>query len=49
MWRIGEQIAQMDSRIATIPVGLNPHAVAVNPLTNKIYVANSFNGAGAIA
>jgi len=46
MWRVGEQIAQMDSRIATIPVGLNPHAVAVNPLTNKIYVANSFNGAG---
>jgi YVTN family beta-propeller protein len=46
MWRVGEQTAQMDSRIATIPVGLKPHAVAVNPLTNKIYVANSFNGAG---
>lgn len=45
-WLVSEQTAQMDSRIATIPVGLNPHAIAVNPLTNKIYVANSFNGAG---
>ncbi|MGA2631822.1 MAG: choice-of-anchor D domain-containing protein, partial [Terriglobia bacterium] len=24
----------------TIPAGLSPHAVAVNPVTNKIYVAN---------
>jgi YVTN family beta-propeller protein len=46
MWRVGEQTAQMDFRSATIPVGLNPHAVGVNPLTNKIYVANSFNGPG---
>jgi|SRR5215470_4548385 len=25
---------------ATIPVGKNPVAIAVNPVTNKIYVAN---------
>ncbi len=28
------------SVIATIPVGTNPHGVAANPLTNRIYVAN---------
>jgi hypothetical protein len=28
---------------ATLPVGINPNAVAVNPATNKIYVPN-FNG-----
>lgn len=26
---------------ATVPVGTNPYAVAVNPVTNKIYVAES--------
>jgi hypothetical protein len=25
---------------ATVPVGTNPVAIAVNPTTNKIYVAN---------
>ncbi|HEX8249594.1 MAG TPA: hypothetical protein VF599_15560, partial [Pyrinomonadaceae bacterium] len=34
-----QKVAAQES-IATIPVGMNPLAVAVNPLTNKIYVAN---------
>ncbi len=32
--------------IATIPVGMGPSQVAVNPATNKIYVANRGNGTG---
>jgi YVTN family beta-propeller protein len=28
---------------ATIPVGSNPNGVGVNPLTNRIYVANNGN------
>lgn len=30
---------------ATVPTGFNPEAVAVNPVTNTIYVASRFNGA----
>ena len=33
--------AAADSAGATIPAGTNPFAVAVNPVTNKIYIANS--------
>jgi len=33
--------ARAASVIATIPVGNNPHGVAVNPTTNRIYVANT--------
>lgn len=32
--------AVAESVTATIPAGANPRAVAVNPLTNRIYVAN---------
>ena len=31
---------QTDTIVATIPVGALPDAVAVNPLTNIVYVAN---------
>src|SRR5438876_8321881 len=33
--------AHSDVVVATIPVGAEPYAVAVNPVTNKIYVANT--------
>ena len=29
---------------STIPVGANPYGVAVNPVTNKIYVTNENSG-----
>src|SRR5271157_1009853 len=32
--------------IATVPVGMGPREVAVNSVTNKIYVANFGNGSG---
>ena len=32
--------AAADSAGATIPAGTDPYAVAVNPVTNKVYVAN---------
>ena len=32
--------ASADSFQSNIPVGVNPQAIAVNPVTNKIYVAN---------
>ena len=35
------QSASADQVVATIPVGTNPGAIAVNPSTNTIYVANS--------
>ena len=31
-----------DIALATIPVGAKPWALAVNPATNRIYVANEF-------
>ncbi len=34
------------SVLATLPAGTNPYAVAVNPVTNQIYVAN--NGGGSV-
>ena len=35
--------------VATVPVGINPVAIALNPMTNKIYVANCVpSGANAI-
>jgi YVTN family beta-propeller protein len=34
---------ETDASIVTIPVGLSPNAVSVNPLTNTIYVVNSDN------
>lgn len=36
--------ARADSAAATVAAGTNPIAVAVNPVTNKIYVANSSSG-----
>lgn len=39
LW-MGERVARVDSVSATISVGPFPGAVAVNPVTNKIYVAN---------
>ncbi|HWU37189.1 MAG TPA: YncE family protein, partial [Candidatus Acidoferrum sp.] len=30
--------------LATVPVGVHPQAVAINPVTNKIYVANMGDG-----
>jgi YVTN family beta-propeller protein len=33
--------ASATSVIATVPVGYRPHGVAVNPLTNRIYVSNA--------
>jgi YVTN family beta-propeller protein len=35
--------ARAQTVTATVPVGTSPRAVAVNPQTNKIYVANSFS------
>jgi len=35
------RIASADAVIATVPVGNTPIAVAVNPVTNKVYVANA--------
>jgi hypothetical protein len=37
------QAVKADSSIGNIPTGSDPFSVAVNPVTNKIYVAN-FNG-----
>jgi len=34
--------------VATVPVGTNPSAIAVNPVTNKIYVANCIPPSGGI-
>ena len=36
----GAPAAQMDSSLGNVTVGTRPFGVAVNPLTNKIYVAN---------
>ncbi|MDQ3087091.1 MAG: hypothetical protein M3Q78_00665, partial [Acidobacteriota bacterium] len=36
----GWQLVKADTVIGTIPAGLGPNAVAVNPVTNKIYVVN---------
>ena len=36
------QIARADSILGSVAAGTNPNAVAVNPVTNKIYVANEF-------
>ena len=36
--------ARADQLTATITVGISPTAAAVNPLTNKIYVANKNTG-----
>ena len=36
-----------DTVTATIPGGKNPFAIALNPVTNRIYVANSGNGSNA--
>ncbi|MGB9299684.1 MAG: hypothetical protein WCD51_03725, partial [Anaerolineae bacterium] len=33
--------AAADTAIATVPAGSSPYAVAVNPVTNKVYVVNS--------
>ena len=30
--------------VATVPAGTAPHAIAVDPATNQIYVANNGNG-----
>jgi YVTN family beta-propeller protein len=37
---LGKQEARMDSVQTTIPAGTNPNRLAVNTVTNKIYVAN---------
>lgn len=37
---IDKNIANVNLSAVTVPVGTSPQAVAVNPLTNKIYVAN---------
>ena len=40
----GERIVKADTSIDTVPVGSNPLVVAVNPVTNKTYVANFGSG-----
>ena len=35
--------ARANQLTATITIGISPTAAAVNPLTNKIYVANSIS------
>ena len=35
-----------NSTVPPVTVGTQPDAIAINPVTNKIYVANFFNGAG---
>ncbi|MGD0090344.1 MAG: hypothetical protein ABSE73_10535, partial [Planctomycetota bacterium] len=39
-WFLAAQVARAENVAATVPVGTNPRAVAVNPVTNKIYIAN---------
>lgn len=41
---LSKDVAKTDESVVTVPVGTNPQAVAVNPLTNKIYVANQQSG-----
>ena len=36
-----------DTVTTTIPGGKNPFALALNPVTNRIYVANEANGSNA--
>ncbi|MDQ3180763.1 MAG: YncE family protein, partial [Acidobacteriota bacterium] len=42
-WTGGHSV-KADTVIGTVPAGSGPNAVAVNPVTNKIYVANSGSG-----
>ena len=37
-----------DTVLPPIPVGTQPYAVAVNPVTNKIYVANNCSDGGTV-
>src|SRR5439155_1074930 len=37
---VGARPAQADTATATVGAGTGPQAVAVNPVTNKVYVAN---------
>jgi DNA-binding beta-propeller fold protein YncE len=41
-------LARGQAVVATVPVGTNPSAIAVNPVTNKIYVANCIPPSGGI-
>jgi YVTN family beta-propeller protein len=45
--RVSNDVTVIDggnNTTATVPVGTQPQAVAVNPITNKIYVANASGG-----
>jgi len=44
LWAAGVMPAQAQTVTDTIPVGNNPAAMAVNAVTNKIYVANQLDG-----
>ena len=41
LFQSGGLVVKADTSIGNVPVGTGPSAVAVNPITNKIYVANS--------
>src|SRR5208283_922522 len=41
---IGPPLIHAQNATAPVPAGQNPHAVAVNPVTNKIYVADKGDG-----
>jgi DNA-binding beta-propeller fold protein YncE len=41
-------LARGQAVVATVPAGTNPSAIAVNPVTNKIYVANCIPPSGGI-
>src|SRR3954471_19670343 len=40
---LGALPARAQAVLATIPAGTEPRAVAVNPVTNRIYVVNEFS------
>lgn len=43
LWALQPHPARAQSIGPTIPAGTDPRAVAVNPVTNKVYVANEFS------
>ena len=40
LFQSGGRVVKADTSIGRVAVGTTPRAVAVNPVTNKIYVAN---------
>src|SRR4051812_29331256 len=43
LYSVPSRSARSDSSIGDVPAGMRPRAIAVNPVTNLIYVANEFS------